>query len=125
MSLRVRINLIMSALIVLFTLVTGNIIVNDMRRSIREEMEAGGKVTEQLLTTVPGMPASCASGAPSERSWRAITAERRLPRPMSESRCCCDLALDSFMSRSHCCGFTSARDDLKVVSAWLSSRSPS
>jgi PAS domain S-box-containing protein len=52
MSLRVRINLIVSALIVLFTLVTGNIIVDDMRRSIREEMEAGGKVTEQLLSTV-------------------------------------------------------------------------
>jgi PAS domain S-box-containing protein len=52
MSLRVRINLIMSALIVLFTLVTGNIIVNDMRSSIREEMEAGGKVTLQLLSAV-------------------------------------------------------------------------
>ena len=52
MSLRVRINLIMTALIVLFTLVTGNIIVKDMRSSIREEMEAGGKVTLQLLGTV-------------------------------------------------------------------------
>jgi two-component system, NarL family, sensor histidine kinase UhpB len=51
MSLRVRINLIISALIVLFTLVTGNIIVNDMRRSIREEMEAGGRITRQLLTS--------------------------------------------------------------------------
>jgi PAS domain S-box-containing protein len=56
MSLRVRINLIISALIVLFTLVTGNIIVNDMRRSIREEMEAGGKVTQQLLTAVLSEP---------------------------------------------------------------------
>jgi two-component system sensor histidine kinase UhpB len=64
MSLRVRINLIMSALIVLFTLVTGNIIVNDMRRAIREEMEAGGKVTEQLLTTVlSGMHLRPAAGA--------------------------------------------------------------
>ena len=52
MSLRVRINLIMTALIMLFTLVTGSIIVNDMRSSIREEMEAGGKVTQQLLSQV-------------------------------------------------------------------------
>jgi PAS domain S-box-containing protein len=52
MSLRVRINLIMTALIVLFTLVTGNIVVSDMRSSIREEMEAGGKVTQQLLSPV-------------------------------------------------------------------------
>jgi PAS domain S-box-containing protein len=52
MSLRVRINLIMTALIMLFTLVTGSIVVNDMRSSIREEMEAGGKVTQQLLSQV-------------------------------------------------------------------------
>jgi PAS domain S-box-containing protein len=52
MSLRVRINLIISALIVLFTLGTGHIIVSDTRSSIREEMEAGGKVTQQLLAGV-------------------------------------------------------------------------
>ena len=52
MSLRVRINLIITTLIVLFTLVTGNIIVNDMRRAIREEMEAGTKITLQHLNTV-------------------------------------------------------------------------
>jgi hypothetical protein len=51
-NLRFRINLIISALIVLFTLVTGGIIVDDTRRSIREEMEAGTKVTLQLLNTV-------------------------------------------------------------------------
>jgi len=52
MSLRMRINLIITTLIVLFTLLTVNIIVSDMRRSIREEMEAGGKITLQLLTGV-------------------------------------------------------------------------
>ncbi len=52
MSLRVRINLIITTLIVLFTVVTGDIIISDMRRSIREEMDAGGKVTLQLFTTV-------------------------------------------------------------------------
>ena len=52
MSLRVRINLIISALILLFTVVTGHIIVDDMRSAIREEMEAGTKVTLQHLNTV-------------------------------------------------------------------------
>jgi PAS domain S-box-containing protein len=52
MSLRVRINLIITALIVLFTLVTGNIVVDDTRRSIREEMEAATKITLQHLNTV-------------------------------------------------------------------------
>jgi hypothetical protein len=52
MSLRVRINLIITTLIVLFTVLTGNIIVNDMRGSIREEMEAGTKITLQHLNTV-------------------------------------------------------------------------
>ncbi len=52
MSLRFRINLIITVLIVLFSLVTAKIVVDDARRSIREEMEAGTKVTLQLLTTV-------------------------------------------------------------------------
>jgi len=52
MSLRMRINLIITTLIVLFTLLTVHIIVSDMQRSIREEMEAGGKITLQLLTGV-------------------------------------------------------------------------
>jgi hypothetical protein len=52
MSLRLRINLILTALIVLFTLLTGGILVSEMRYSIREEMEAGGKVTQQLLSAV-------------------------------------------------------------------------
>ena len=52
MSLRVRLNLIITALIVLFTLVTGKIIVDDMRSSIREEIEAGTRVTVQLMETV-------------------------------------------------------------------------
>ncbi len=52
MSLRVRLNLIITALIALFTLVTGKIIIDDMRNSIREEIEAGSRVTMQLLTAV-------------------------------------------------------------------------
>jgi PAS domain S-box-containing protein len=52
MSLRVRLNLIITALIALFTLVTGKIIIDDMRNSIREEIEAGTRVTMQMLTAV-------------------------------------------------------------------------
>jgi two-component system, NarL family, sensor histidine kinase UhpB len=52
MSLRFRINLIITVVIVLFSLVTAKIVLDDMRSSIREEMEAGTKVTQQLLTTV-------------------------------------------------------------------------
>jgi hypothetical protein len=52
MSLRVRLNLIITALIALFTLVTGKIIVDDMRNSIREEIEAGTRVSMQLLKAV-------------------------------------------------------------------------
>ena len=52
MSLRFRINLIITVVIVLFCLVTAKIVLDDMRSSIREEMEAGTKVTQQLLSAV-------------------------------------------------------------------------
>ena len=52
MSLRFRINLIITVVTVLFSLVTAKIVVDDMRNSIREEMEAGTKVTLQLLSAV-------------------------------------------------------------------------
>src|SRR5262249_2499885 len=52
MSLRFRINLIITVVIVLFSLVTAKIVLDDMRSSIREEMEAGGKVTQQWLNAV-------------------------------------------------------------------------
>jgi two-component system sensor histidine kinase UhpB len=52
MSLRFRINLIITLLIVMFSLVTAKIVLDDARRQIREEMEAGTKVTLQLLSTV-------------------------------------------------------------------------
>jgi hypothetical protein len=51
-SLRLRLTLILTVLMVLFTAVTGAIVVEDLRRAIREEMEAGTKVTLQLLGTV-------------------------------------------------------------------------
>ncbi|HEX4986474.1 MAG TPA: PAS domain S-box protein [Burkholderiales bacterium] len=52
MSLRFRINLVITLVIVVFTLATGNLLIEETRRSIREEMEAGTRVTAQLLETV-------------------------------------------------------------------------
>ncbi|MEO8629076.1 MAG: HAMP domain-containing protein, partial [Betaproteobacteria bacterium] len=52
MSLRSRLSLIITLLIVVFSLVTARLVINDARRSVREEMEAGTKVTLHLLTTV-------------------------------------------------------------------------
>jgi len=52
MSLRFRINLIITVVIVLFCLVTAKIVLDDMRSSISEEMEAWTKVTQQLLSAV-------------------------------------------------------------------------
>jgi hypothetical protein len=89
MSLRVRINLIITTLIVLFTLLTGNIIVDDMRRSIREEMEAGTKITLQHLNTVlyggnlersDGAAARAAAVPPASGS-RARTRDPHVRRP--------------------------------------------
>ena len=52
MSLRFRINFIITVVTVLFSLVMAKVVVDDMRSSIREEMEAGTKVTLQLMSAV-------------------------------------------------------------------------
>jgi PAS domain S-box-containing protein len=52
LSLRFRINLVITLLVVAFTLATGNLLVKETRNAIREEMEAGSRVTVQLLETV-------------------------------------------------------------------------
>ncbi|HMK13520.1 MAG TPA: PAS domain S-box protein [Burkholderiales bacterium] len=52
MSLRFRINLLITALMLLFIMAMGIIIVDDTRKSIKEEMEGTTRVTAQLLTTV-------------------------------------------------------------------------
>lgn len=52
MSLRLRINLLVTALMLLFTVVLGTIIVGAIRHQIAEEIAASTKVTVQLLTTV-------------------------------------------------------------------------
>lgn len=52
MSLRFRINLLLTVFTVLFTLAVVKIVIDDTRRAIREEMEGANRVTMQLLTTV-------------------------------------------------------------------------
>ncbi len=58
-GLRFRINIVITVVILIFTLATGDLMLEETRRSIREETEAGSKVTVQLLETViAGMRAS-------------------------------------------------------------------
>ncbi len=52
MSLRFRVNLAITLLVVIFGIVTAYILVDNMRKSINEEIEAGTRVTVQLLETV-------------------------------------------------------------------------
>ena len=52
MSLRLRLNLLITALSLAFMLASGAVIVNDARSSIKERVEAASRVTVQLLDTV-------------------------------------------------------------------------
>lgn len=52
MSLKFRLNLLITLLSLAFILVVGSILVNDTRTSIRERVEAASRVTVQLLDTV-------------------------------------------------------------------------
>ena len=52
MSLRFWINLVITVVVAGFTLITAYILVGDLKKSIREEIEASTRVTVQLLQTV-------------------------------------------------------------------------
>lgn len=52
MSLKFRLNLLITLLSLAFILVVGTLLVNDTRTSIRERVEAASRVTVQLLDTV-------------------------------------------------------------------------
>jgi PAS domain S-box-containing protein len=52
LSLRFRINLVITLVIAVFTVATGNLLIKETRNGVREEMEAGTRVTVQLLETV-------------------------------------------------------------------------
>jgi PAS domain S-box-containing protein len=61
MSLRFRINLAITLVVVGFAIVTAYVLLQDLKKSIGEEIEAGTRVTVQLLETV--VVSSGASGA--------------------------------------------------------------
>ena len=52
MGIRYRVNAAISFIAVIFFLVTAFILIDDRRKSIKEEIEAGTKVTVQLLESV-------------------------------------------------------------------------
>ncbi len=52
LSLRFRINLVITLVIAIFTIATGNLLMKETRNAVREEMEAGSRITVQLLETV-------------------------------------------------------------------------
>lgn len=52
MSLRFRLNLLITILSLAFIVVVGSMLVNDARNAIREQVEAANRVTVQLLDTV-------------------------------------------------------------------------
>lgn len=67
MSLKLRINLLITVLTVLFTGAVVKIVIDDTRRAIREEMEGSNRVTLQLLTTESCATPRC-SRAPARRT---------------------------------------------------------
>jgi two-component system, NarL family, sensor histidine kinase UhpB len=62
-SLRFRINLVITLVIGVFTVATGNLLIKETRNAVREEMEAGTRVTVQLLETVIGNTPPSADGS--------------------------------------------------------------
>lgn len=52
MSLRVRLNLLITALLLLFMVAVGSVVINGTKESIQEGVEASTRVTRQLLDTV-------------------------------------------------------------------------
>ena len=63
MSLRFRINLVITVVVAGFAIVTAYLLVGDLRKSINEEIEAGTRVTVQLLETVIASSQESAGGA--------------------------------------------------------------
>ncbi len=78
MSLRVRINLVLTLVIVAFTLAMAGIIVNDTRSSIREEIESTTRVAVQLIETV--VAGAYLEAGPAERNDALLALLRRIGR---------------------------------------------
>jgi two-component system sensor histidine kinase UhpB len=66
LSLRFRINLVITLVIVAFTIATGNLLIEETRRSIREEMEAGTRITAQLMETIISNTRPAAQNSPND-----------------------------------------------------------
>ena len=62
MSLRFRINLVITAVVAGFAVITAYLLVGDLSKSINEEIEAGTRVTVQLLETVIASSQEVAAG---------------------------------------------------------------
>lgn len=77
LSLQARIGLLLNALLLLFALTLAGLAVQDARSSVREEMEAASKVTQQLLRFV--VEREVPAGAPDEAE-RLVEVLRRLGR---------------------------------------------
>ena len=84
MGLRFRINLVISLVIVTFCLLIGVILVNDQKNSIREEIEAGTKITAQILETI--ISSAMAQNRIGQQSATLVNFLKR----MGQSLACCE-----------------------------------
>ena len=78
MSLRLRINLVLTLVTVAFTTAIAIVIVNDMRSSVREEMESASRIAVQLIETV--VRGVYAEPGPAERNDALLAFLRRVGR---------------------------------------------
>jgi hypothetical protein len=63
-GLRFRINFVITLVVVIFALAASDVLIEETRRSIREEIEAGTKVTVQLMETVIANTRATAQSGP-------------------------------------------------------------
>jgi len=78
MSLRLRINLVLTLVIVAFTIAMAAIIMNDTRSSVREEIESTTRVAVQLIETV--VAGVYLEAGPAERTEALLAFLRRVGR---------------------------------------------
>jgi len=78
MSLRARINLVITLLIVVFTIAAAQIIVHDLRSSVREEIESATRIAVQLIETV--VAGVYREPGPAERNQALLEFLRRVGR---------------------------------------------
>jgi two-component system, NarL family, sensor histidine kinase UhpB len=78
MSLRVRINLVITLVTVAFTVVMVHVIVNDLKSSVREEIESTTRVAAQLVETV--VAGAYLEPGPAQRTEALLALLRRVGR---------------------------------------------